>query len=293
MNDWRQIEEWVKNCMIVNGLVAGARDTLPAFDKLGPKFCELGSSVIYEAGHRGATGVCDCLIHSMLSCLSSSFRKLKSESERNLIASFFRRRLLVEWERIGYLQNVDGDDLAARACVFLGERLGDEICRLLNINVLWVQKKLPGVPGSTANASFSDNESEYTISIHGDNAHFMPVLLKNSTDGQSTYILENFVGQFYIMECFSGTGRNAIKCDFQEGDIVTYNGEDWQVMQRRFANNNNGVIKKCIEIVLERIRDKKRVTVNVDDVKLVKKQGGRRTRSKRRMARKTRRSTRY
>jgi hypothetical protein len=227
MNNWQQIEGWVTNCMRVNRLEAGLRDTLPAFDTLGPTFCELGSSIIYDAGHRGATGVCDWLIHSLLSCLSSSFRKLRNERERNVIASIFRRKLLVEWERIGYLQNADGDDLAAKSCVYLGKKLGDEICRLLNINILWVQKMSPGESG-LANASFSNNESEYTISIHGDEEHFRPVFLKNSVDGQNDYILENFTGEVYVFECFE-----------------------------------------------------------------LKKRGGRKTRSKRRTARKTRRSKRY
>ena len=288
MNDWRQIEDWVKNCMLARRLEAGLSDTLVEVETLGPKFCELGRSVIYEAGASGETGKCDCLIHSILACLSSSFRKLRNDSERNLIASFFRRKLLVNWQKIGYLKNVERDDLTAKHCMFLGDKLGEEICRLLKINVLWLQNPEDRSPS----AMFKDNNSEYTISIHGDSSHFRPIFLKNNNDGQNDYILTNFIGQVYEMECFYAAEESKVNCDFQIGDIVIYKDEDWQVMGRRFGNTV-GREQKCVTIVLERISDKKQETVNIDDVKIEKKRGGRKTRSKKRTARKTRRSKRY
>ena len=179
-------------------------------------------SRIYEAGNYGGGGSDDCLIHSLLSCMSPTFRKLQSSSKRNVVAHFFRRGVLIRWvqkglfvvQRAGRNQNSDAIIDELKGMDFLGDYIGESLCNKLKINVLFMQsntivsgKRLP--PSVSFIESFTNKrktiKSEYTIAIHGDNSHFQPVKLflkQKNIPEQNDYVVIGFDGVGYGPRCF-------------------------------------------------------------------------------------------
>lgn len=178
---------------------------------LGKQYGELGKSQIFEAGHNGEYGANDCLIHSILFCLSRTFRELKDDKERNVIASFFRREYLPLWkdiETVISIQDLKGKD-------FLEDSVGDFICNKLNINILWIltQDVFP---------VFTYNKSKSTICISGDGVHFQPVKLfiDQYTNG---FIIDHYDFESYIQRSFTNEQENTIlNCNFNLEDFVLY-----------------------------------------------------------------------
>ena len=232
INDWSDIEPLVEGCVfdaMVNGLIKkprkreNLRDPVP----LGETFCDLSESEITDSGWKGrdTKNKNDCLIHSLFSCLSPTFRQLDSDYDRNVIAAHFRRKVLVDWLQKRFINprliteaELEGNDL-------LEDSLGDELCRKFGVNVLWVQNAF-----GVKHATFKDNESEFTICIYGDGFHFQPVRLV--IEDQEDYIIRNFDGATYISSCFPAETAGERICDFNNGDPVMYNGEIYIVDER-------------------------------------------------------------
>jgi len=222
INDWGAIEGWVESFADFRGLKIGDVETLKPVKSLKDDFCELAGSRIYEAGNYGGGGSDDCLIHSLLSCMSPTFRKLQSNFKRNVVAHFFRRGVLIRWvqkglfvvQRAGRNQNTDAIIDELKGMDFLGDYIAESLCNKLKINVLFMQsntkvsgKQLP--PSVSFIESFTDKrktiQSEYTIAIHGDNSHFQPVKLflkQKNVPVQNDYVVIGFDGVGYGPRCF-------------------------------------------------------------------------------------------
>ena len=217
------IDEWVKLFSCAAGLRVGLHDTLRPQARLGRSFCELHSSIIYESGNAGvnpANNSNDCLIHSFLSCTSKSFRKLRDDLTRNVVASFFRRVWL--WNMVKNRAIALRDDTLEilKSVEVLSESTGEALARYFGLNILWVQgaAALPTGGFGVPQATFVDNNSRATICIFGDNTHFQPVELvfKHETDSKPSppnFILKDFEGEVWHAACFSDEEP---RCDFQE-----------------------------------------------------------------------------
>lgn len=293
---WRGIDEWVINFSMDAGLKVGQSDSLPAQGRLGRSFCELQSSVIYEAGNYGVNKSAnknDCLFHSFLSCTSSTFRKLVDDKVRNVVASFFRRVWLWNMVRNNHIKLLHDDLDDLKGVGFLEESTGEALARYFNINILWTQNR--DFNGAAPAATFINNDSDSTICIFGDSTHFQPVKLfyknKNSPiTAPPNFILKDFDGESWHLVCFP---PDVPACAFTEGEIVTYEGKDYQIIERRFDHGG----PPCSHLVLEgplgnngKANSKNRITIAVEDVRVKLTHGGRR--STKRIRRRKQRSTR-
>jgi len=141
---------------------------------LGPDFGVLSEGIQMKSSGNGN----DCLIHSFLSGVSPSFRKLTLKT-RNRIASDFRRIILPELDDFQnlpqYEEEDDNDDLEGET--FLSDDIGERLSARFNIGILFVQR------GNKKNQAFAESknphESASSIIIHGTRAHFTPVQIND------------------------------------------------------------------------------------------------------------------
>ena len=278
INDWTDIDPFIMACAIEKGLLLEEDDPENLFDNLEFKknldetYCDLHGSEVYEAGHSGGGGANDCLIHSLFSCLSSTFRALKSDEERNVIAHFFRRTVLIDWLEKGFIHGEDvtygqpGKETPIKiltGTTLLSQNLGDVLCRKFKVNILWVSEypyynQKTKERSNSKDVNFADNGSNITICIYGDGGHFRPVNLVIGPE--EAYVQEGFDGEEYSKRCFHPITTYEKKCDFERGDHVIYKGEPYEVVGRDWDTDK--VPPECKSI------DIKKDPTNIDEASI-------------------------
>jgi hypothetical protein len=205
-------------------------------------FGVLADTPVFEAGHGGNN---DCLAHTLLACLSPSFRSIEKDNDRNILGSKFRRVVLPEWQSRNYIDvKNEKDNLPKR--VYLGDKVADEVGRLLGVNILYCTNAINTGAG-TPEISFTNNKSRYTIGIYGTRDHFMPI--RFNAPGPSPYIMKDFDGESYVkgLKAHIVTER---ECPYKEGDIVTYNGSKYRIYEIEWSGANPGDPVKCTNLYL-------------------------------------------
>jgi hypothetical protein len=249
VSSWRDIEPVIQQFAIDNNLIILDHETLKKPVLLGSmtndKFGELNGSEITDAGWRGKSekNKNDCLIHSIFSCLSPTFRRLKDDYERNKIAALFRRAVLIYLTEQGlnYIPIYDPDNPKTEDPIeflegtdLLDDQLGIILSREFKINILWAQRHefvdRDGIH-TVISADFTNNNTSGqllpTICIYGNGYHYQPVKLT-----PDEYMLDGFDGETFINTHWSPVGDRI--CDYTDGDIVYYNGKSYIVDGRDY-----------------------------------------------------------
>jgi hypothetical protein len=287
LTHWTQVDDWVKQYLDLlkqsgKELSVGTDNTMIAQDsRLMRSFPCISGSTIYEAGSSGETGKNDCLIHSILAAISTTFRQIGGHGDsdthnrnRNYIANFFRRSLIPYWmQQFGFtlsepntLKDILGEG-------FLEERVGEDICKKLQLNVIFLQRGA---------ALTSGNIFNHTIGIFGDHVHFQPVSFTISPSQKCSVEIistETHVGfilptttldpVFWQENVLLKLG-NRMDCSFQEGQRVTINGnteEQYEVMEVLYSTDNP---ERCDRLRLEgpfvMVQQKRRKGQKTEDI---------------------------
>ena len=163
----KRINELVKSKKIKLSDVDTIRE-VKTFDLLEHTFS------VYEAGwtSEGSRNN-DCLFHSILSCISPTFRKISEpyseHYNKNKIASYYRRSIATLLLPDRYKEELEGSEP-------LEDKIGELFCKRFGVNILYIQSDTQKI----TSVVFTDNKGKYTICIYGDNTHFQPV----SIDGK-------------------------------------------------------------------------------------------------------------
>jgi len=275
IKSWNSVDKWVADVIETFSVLNDKKDTLVYIGPVGDAFGELAKSVRYESGNRGENPKInknDCLIHSLLSCLSENFRRIQNDISRNVVAAYFRRKLLPFWIAKGLFNLTSPDNLLSTD--FLTMDLGEHICKKLGINVLWMQPndinfRFEGInvfDKTLDKAVFANNKSDHTIGIYGNNTHYVP--LKLSYKKQNNFIIRDFDGESYI-NTFNETFKDNVKlCPIDIGAIVIYKGRKWKVISSRWVPRDKGEFV-CNELDIEDLKKEKgNLLVPIGDVKL-------------------------
>lgn len=237
--------------------------------KLPKVYGDLSTSFEVKAGFHGKDRRFhdnDCLIHSLFYCLSPTFRRIMTDVDRNKVASYFRRKVLIHW----IPKEVPGVHVdLLRSTDLLPDSIGDSICRHLTMNVLWIHRK--NEDRKTESAIFRDHGGKYTIAISENGIHFQPVLLKYGP--QTSFILENFNGEKYINDTFFGAKDQKLYCNFDVYEPVMYKDELHVVIDRKFpdktVSSHNKM--KCEKIKLQSFGDTEMIFwIDVNDLHVKK-----------------------
>jgi hypothetical protein len=245
MKHWTRIEKFVKTFLVSSGMktILELKQTLT--NRLGrgvplhEDFKILADSKITDAGHYGyesEKNQNDCLIHSLFSCLSRTFRSLEDNRDRNEIASFFRRCVLPFWLKQKYLDYDVDYEKELRSTSFLEQSLGSALCKKLGVNILWVTKPIPSedygyqkmAEYAEYNPLYDDIQFDKTICIFGNGEHFQPVELvfENNNGRINGYMIDasQFNGEEYEKNMAVAVDEKT--CFYEDGAIVTITGSE-------------------------------------------------------------------
>jgi hypothetical protein len=242
INHWSEVEEWVKNYCIITKKKIGPTNYENIFPIEKPDRTYIKLNVdVYDRGHGGKN---DCLIISLLSCLSKSYRSYEQtkikDNIRFEIADFFRRNYLKNFFEIKkevFLSNekfkmkiketnhilyvIDNlIEYNLNELLFSKNFLPDVIIELisdfLNINFFMISD----VFGQDSSCSFTCNDSDNTICIYADNSHYRSCKIKNNNINEYIANINCQEGEELTKE-----QSNNRYCAFEDGDKVKYIGE--------------------------------------------------------------------
>lgn len=242
INHWSEVEEWVNNYCIITKKKIGPTNYENIFPIEKPDRTYIKLNVdVYDRGHGGKN---DCLIISLLSCLSKSYRSYEQtkikDNIRFEIADYFRRKYLKNFFEIKkevFLSNekfkmkiketnhilyvIDNlIEYNLNELLFSKNFLPDVIIELisdfLNINFFMISD----VFGQDSSCSFTCNDSDNTICIYADNSHYRSCKIKNNNINEYIANINCQEGEELTKE-----QSNNRYCAFEDGDKVKYIGE--------------------------------------------------------------------
>jgi hypothetical protein len=117
----------------------------------------------------------DCLIHSILTCVSEDFRKLKHKIDKDIIASAFRRKILPYIDGMTELNKQ-----LLQSSLFLDDRIIESINEFYSIQIIAINENY-NTDLNFINLYLVDKYSNYIFLIHNsNNIHFTAIKFKNS-----------------------------------------------------------------------------------------------------------------
>jgi len=295
INTYTDVENWVSTyCNNNNIKIANNITITPSRDNFtGNNFGDFDGTEIYDSG---AGPGYDCLIRSLLFCMSESYRKL-DEDGRDSTGSYFRRAFL-PWffdkhkqnlkntnqliirDEIIYIRN-DGinkklNDLLCVKRGMLDDIIGDLLCHKLGINLLifgpvmgfnkkTMQPKVINNRIQNYSPNFIDNNSNYTICICGNNTHFRSCNIKYKND-PLTFILEKSKEDVItsIKNIISIKNLESEKnCPFSFGETVIFDKKEYIILEPRHVPNQNGDRECDFYIVYNNTNNKNNIVVSI------------------------------
>jgi len=198
----------------------------------------------------------DCLIHSFLTATCPNFRRLALHHKRQFARSF-RVDFLPKFPEIQrHFDTVDDRGITGRER-FMEERfLGDEdlqvIRRMFNVNIVVFQgqRKVGRVVNPAMVTSMIENPDDFKVyfifnngtnhfeSIKPGDVYFLPI-------DAATVSIEPFIRQ--------EANETKPRCDYEEGETVTYRGKRYTVLSRGWGDaGRNGIVRcKTLELLGE------------------------------------------
>ena len=296
ITDYTDVEKWVKSYCNKNEIKIGNNITINRSRDIfsDNNFVDFKDTEIYDSG----AGKNDCLIRSLLFCMSDSYRKL-DENGRNPVGSYFRRAFL-PWF---FKENIDVFKTYIKDCFtedngtlfikdftpgirtntkvklndllcggnFLPDKIGELLCRKLGINLLIF---VPGMNGNIKNyfPNFYNNNSNFTISICGDNTHFRSCKIKYKEDLNLKFILDqNYTdveNSVTTIQLIKNPNINTIKT-FNKDSCFTFNNKIYKIHTKLFdsaeKNKNPEPLYLFSYIPTEKIIDEN--ILNIDSIK--------------------------
>ena len=190
----------------------------------------------------------DCLIHSFLTATCPNFRRLALHHKRQFARSF-RVDFLPKFPEIQqHFDTVDTEGVTGRER-FMEERfLGDEdlqiIRRMFNVNIVVFQgqRKVGRVVNPAMVTSMIENPEDFKVyfifnngtnhfeSIKPGDVYFLPI-------DAAAVSIEPFIRQ--------AANETKPRCDYEEGETITYKGKRYTVLSRKWGDANKSGIVRC------------------------------------------------
>jgi serine/threonine protein kinase len=285
INNYTDVDIWVKAYCDNNNIEIGTNITI---NRSSDKFTDISfgdfkDTEIYDA----RVGENDCLIRSLLFCMSDSYRKL-DEDGRNSVGSYFRRAFLpwffkenknyfkkqiTEKNNTLFIKDFIEDEkknitvkLNDLLCdkQFLTDKIGDLLCKKLGINLLIfrpsnskkIQEYFP---------SFINNNSKITICICGTNIHFRSCMIKYKEDHLNFILdkndeeVEESIAKIQLIK----SPVESMACPFSFGDIVLFKNNEYIILEiRQVTNEKTGKLVCDFYIVCNNSSNKNKIVIS-------------------------------
>ena len=157
----------------------------------------------------------DCLIHSFLTSVSSSFRRLPS-NDKDTVASFFRRKIYVHLlpkQTEEDKNRITGNDFLIDDDVLY-------LSKIYNVQILVFEGEKKGMKACTSIHFQSQGKQIYMLWNH-DNLHFESV--RDAVDG---YAIKLNKALWLLQNTRCDTLH---RCSFRTGDTVEYKGKPYKI----------------------------------------------------------------
>jgi len=167
-NKNKNLSDLIKTLINNNSFETGTDDNIKEGNKIDlyDLYGKYGAIQIQTSGNLN-----DCLIHSILTCVSEDFRKLKQKIHKDTIASAFRREILP------YIDGMtDPNKQLLKSSAFLDDRIIEKINTFYTINIIAINNNTNFISLYNVTTYSSD-----IFFIHNsNNIHFTAIKFKDS-----------------------------------------------------------------------------------------------------------------